>query len=854
MPWIWAKPAYLLNRMSTILASKMDQVFTAVPHGSGHGSGAGVGSHGGGGSHGWSYIPYYETGTVFASKLISKARHFKVTDPTFNGNLERFVNQCVVYGALIGNKYTMKDLLNSDDIWELIRSKASPVMGFSYRTPDDQRTSIFGSTIVTCREGAQKLEAEWAKQLDEASMRYGKAFFPNIKGDAKASFLERLPQSYHLLTNISKDASKLLQQSMMMNAITTAPNKKLSEMGSAMNYATTKTLLQQRSNFAIAGEVARDTLPIIKVVLEALTYASFIFVFFIALLPKGFRVFKTYFEMLLSLQLWPLLYTILNFIMTIYGRWQTGGVIGTGMNLTNASAIAEINADIAAYAGYWSMLVPIFAYMITKGGVSSMVQAAGQIGNAFMSASASAAQEVSGGNISLGNMQYGTESVLNTSGFKHDTGFMHRSNQMETTMSDGTGRVMHENGEVVFKGGAGQTISQMGVRVSSTDHISKMASDSLNHSESVMQSRNEEWSSSRTHAAAELVNNARTIADSINSGKAYDVSEGHSASQSFQNMADFSTQLQNKYGLNTTQSNEITAGLAVGKGGKGADGLMGHLTPNLGFNFRNQAERQATYDDVHSMAEKYGITNSLDKTAQSIEKIHFGDNQSKEARLLQDVSSSYQDSESMRESFSKAQQYHDSMSNLMQTMRSGSLNVEWDENQNLLDYIANQRDHGHRIGHDTAYKMVSRRDPIALSMIESYQQDQWKKIDETIRASDHVLSEAEIQGLYRNPTQYNSMMAEGDQTLSSRQDVKGRFREESSAIINQSELKEDLVRNDAQVAHDQNKQDISHQMDQRHMEMESQRGKTQQVNQKHLDSYITTEMARNLVGGTKKDI
>ena len=98
------------------------------------------------------------------------------------------------------------------------------------------------------------------------------------------------------------------------------------------------------------------------------------------------------------------------------------------MNLTNASAIAEINADIAAYAGYWSMLVPIFAYMITKGGVSSMVQAAGQIGNAFMSASASAAQEVSGGNISLGNMQYGTESVLNTSGFKHDTGFMHRSN------------------------------------------------------------------------------------------------------------------------------------------------------------------------------------------------------------------------------------------------------------------------------------------------------------------------------------------------------------------------------------------------------------------------------------------
>jgi conjugal transfer mating pair stabilization protein TraG len=836
VPWIWGKPAYLLNRMSILLAQKLDQVFTAIPHDDGRGGGAGVG----GGAWNRHYIPYYETGTVFASKLISKARHFKIMDPTFNGNLERFVNQCVVYGALIGNKYSMKDLLNSDDIWGLVKANASPVMGFSYRVPDgevsrgeDGETLSSRSRIVTCREGVQMLEAEWGKQMDEASRRYGKAFFPNIQGDAAGAFLEKLPQSYQLLTGITKNAGQLLQQSMMMNAIATAPNKKLSEMGSAMNYATTKTLLQQRSNFAIAGEVARDTLPIIKVVLEALTYASFIFVFFIALLPRGFRVFKTYFEMLLSLQLWPLLYTILNFVMTIYGRWQTGGVVGTGLNMGNASAIAEINADIAAYAGYWSMLVPIFAYMITKGGVSSMVQAAGQIGNAFMSASASAAQEVTSGNVSLGNMQYGTQSILNTSGFKHDTGLSHKSNQMESFMENGTLQTIHGNGEASYK----ENLSQLGVKISSSDHISEQASNEARHTESLIKGFNKELFQSQTMTAAKVVDAASTFSAGFSSGTMNDTSQGYTVTKSLQNIESFRSEMMNRYGLTETQASQLSA--SIGAGGS----IKGLFTASMGLNFTNEAQKQAAYEDIKAASEQYNLQDSIEKSAQGMEKIHFGENSAQEQRLAESISASYQKSEGYKTDISEAQQYHDSMSHLAQTMKSVSLNAEWDQTQNFIKWAANQEDNGHRLGEHTVLKMLKEGGSRAHALVAEFNNHLFNDFKSTIQGSNNVLSQEEFESRMKDPNAYEKSFRQNNQ-------IEGSFNQSVSKIKEETQIAKvsDQARNDYERNHIQ----VEQKMQDRENDLSDKINNTKETNQEQQDRNTTGKMFENLIGGIKK--
>ena len=824
VPWVWAKPAYLLNTFSHTLSKKVDQLFQTLPGGGEQGAGFNI-----------NYLPYYETGTVFASKMISKVRHFKVVDPIFNGNLERFINQCVVFDALIGRKYTMKDLLNERDLWTLVKNHASPVMGFSYKDPEGDHRS----EIVSCRAGALKLEAKWEEELSDAAKRYGKAFFPHKDADAKAAFISKLPQSYGLLTKVTRDANKILQQSMMMNAISRAPNKKLSELGSPINYATTKTLLQQRSNFTIAGEVARDSLPIIKVVMEALTYASFIFIFFIALFPGGFRVFRTYFEMILSLQMWPLLYSILNFIMTIYGRAKTSSF--GEMTMMNATAIGEINADIAAYAGYWSMLVPIFSYMITKGGVGSMVHAAGHIGSAFMAASSGAANEVTSGNISLGNLQYGTQSILNSSGFKHDMSFMHRDNQIENLMSDGTSRVIQPNGEAVFRGGAGHSVSQMGLRAMSQEYLSKNTTEALSHAEGVMQSQNEEWGRSRQQMTNQVVSSAGSILKSIQSGNAIDMSEGSSMTQSLQNVEDFQKQVQNKYGLSESQSNQITAALAFGRASEGV------VKPSLGFHFNNQAERSAVYDELKSLSDRHSLQDSVETVASGMQRVSFGENTGQESRLSQDIQASYQDSESMRESASKAQQYHDNLNHAVQTLKSGGINIERDETQDLLNYVADQTYQGHRIGYDTAYKMLSRNDPMSNAYVEDYRQQKWNAINESLQGSDHVMSEGEIKKLYSNPVHYGSMMKQESP-------MEETFKGNAETIKKGSDLEHVVPNREAQTQYADQKSRIAQEMESRQMKQMDQSTLSKKAHKKHTNRTITGEMIRNLKGGIDRDI
>ncbi|MBA3814532.1 MAG: conjugal transfer protein TraG N-terminal domain-containing protein, partial [Alphaproteobacteria bacterium] len=266
------------------------------------------------------YMPYHQTGTVFASSLMSQVGQFRIVDPTFKGNMERFVNQCVVYDAMIGHKYTLNDLQNTPDIWTMVVDNASPVLGFLYKPGNEP------GSVVTCKVGATELNKLWTAQIKRATEIYGTRV--NNRTLTLNTFNTELMGSAKLLSGamaIANSATDLLKQEMMINAIEESSNNKLSELGSASNYAATKALLQQRSAYAAAGEIAARTLPLFKNVIEALSYALFIFIVILALLPNGYRSVLTYCGILAWTQLWAPLYAVLNLIMTLYGKHESVG-------------------------------------------------------------------------------------------------------------------------------------------------------------------------------------------------------------------------------------------------------------------------------------------------------------------------------------------------------------------------------------------------------------------------------------------------------------------------------------------------------------------------------------------------
>jgi conjugal transfer mating pair stabilization protein TraG len=346
------------------------------------------------------YMPYHETGTVFASSLMSQVGQFRIVDPVFKGNMERFVNQCVVYDAMIGHKYTLDDLQKTPDIWGLVTSNASPVLGFLYKQGNDP------GEVVSCKTGAAFLSKLWADQISKATAVYGTRV--NNRTLSLHTFNTELMGSTRLLSGslaLATSATDLLKQEMMINAIEESSNNKLSELGSASNYAATKALLQQRSAYAAAGEIAARTLPLFKNVIEALSYALFIFIVILALLPNGYRTVLTYCGILAWTQLWAPLYAVLNLIMTLYGKHESiGHGLQDGLTLLNSSAIINANADMVTLAAWLSVSIPFISYGILKQGAAAFVGLAQHLGSAMQSAASGAASETVSGNISMGNV------------------------------------------------------------------------------------------------------------------------------------------------------------------------------------------------------------------------------------------------------------------------------------------------------------------------------------------------------------------------------------------------------------------------------------------------------------------
>lgn len=847
VPWLFGKLASALNMMSVAMTEKFETAFAVLP--------ASID-----GMPSGSYLPYYENGTVFASRLMAKARDFRAVDPEFEENLERFVNQCVVHKALMGSQFNYKELSESDDIWELVKSRASPVMGFSYRdTSGGGSAAAAGritplSSIVSCRRGAELLEAKWAGQIDALSKKYGNRFFVNKpESTAKTLFLSKLGASYELLTHQSLEASKLLRQKVMMNALRSGPNKKLSELGSVMNYATTKTMIQQKTNFQVAGEVAGETLPIMKVVLEALTYASFIFIFFLVLLPDGIKYLKIYFELLLTLQLWPVLYAVLNLIMTLYARNETTGILagggGTYSQIT-AAGIEDINSNIAAYAGYWSMLIPIFSYMITKGGVSSLIHAAGHIGNAFMSASSSASQEAISGNMSLGNVNYNNRSFNNVSGNKFDDSIGFRSGQVETLMGDGSVQTIQPDGNVVFKAGVGHTVSDMGTRLSSNDNYTKQIGESLNRSTSRVESLQNEYSEGRTQLGQQGVDLAESLSRSQALGNGYDTSTNLSEGSAMSNALDFKKAISDKWGFSEQDAGKITG--MVSAGIKTPDALSSFFSAKgeLIGTFDTTASRDKAIQELTDLGESMGVTNSLSKMEQQAKSLRFSDTNSEDARLAESFSQSYQTNEGMRESISKQMTYQDNLSQMEQDMKSGNFSLDRNLSQGLLDHVAHSKINGHEVGYYQGRRMIDANAKEARPFIREYKESLWKDFEAQLQQKDHVMTDLERQKFYEEAASARSYMESKPQEVS-----RGTFETAKQDVLNagnQKGLRQGFTDNGMREDFESQLASAQHQLDSQESEIRRTRsqmkGKVQDLGEKS----VATTAAKNAGGNTAK--
>jgi len=435
--------------------------------------------------------------------------------------MERFVNQCVVYDVMIGHKYTLDDLQKTPDIWTMVTSHASPVLGFLYKEGNNP------GAILTCKAGATKLNQLWVDQIAKATALYGSRV--NNRTLTAAAFNSDLLSGAKLLSGslaLASSATDLLKQEMMINAIEEASNNKLSELGSASNYAATKALLQQRSAYAAAGEIAARTLPLFKNVIEALSYALFIFIVVLGLLPNGYRTVLTYCGILAWTQLWAPLYAVLNLIMTLYGKHESmGHGLQDGLTLLNSSAIINANADMVTLAAWLSVSIPFISYGILKQGAAAFVGLAQHLGSAMQSAASGAAAETVSGNISLGNVSMGTQAYQNTSAFQHNTSPSYTASQFKALSPAGIEQSTFGDGSQSL---STQALSRLSVQIMGTENTSFAQQDHLSEATTLLQSKTTAANNAAESASQDTTNFLSSVGNTISAGT--DLHQGVSAS------------------------------------------------------------------------------------------------------------------------------------------------------------------------------------------------------------------------------------------------------------------------------------------------------------------------------------
>jgi len=585
-------------------------------------------------------LNYSKNGMVFGSKVLNAINNAQFDDPLLRQNLNTYTKQCVYYNMAYGF-YSTRDLMTSNNLLDLALSTThnSHIRGMFYIDSSGNRT------FKTCAQGAGQLRTDITPQVDGMLGRFANAIFSNnSKTDAakKADLLAALPLSYTYIAGITTNASDMLTQTALANYFrdsgpTIAAMTDSAAMATAM--AETTAARQQRSSYRVMGEMAERNLPMMRTVFEVLVYGSFFVVFLLLLMPMSVsgKALVTYIKVLVWLQLWPILYSILNLVMVLYSASSTQGAVDASLGVTSMAGLAgmvEVNTDLAIMAGYLGLSIPLIAWQLLNAGGHGMSQLAAGLFAPANQAANQAAGEVARGNISTGNAQMGNQSFFQQS--------MGPNRNVGSSFDDGA--VKNSYSEVNGGRQSSQAnMSDMGVNVAQSETLARNVSAARSQAEVHEQTQAASLTQAKANESTAAHEFVETASSSSDANLRQEVSEIVGDSSTFQTSQDVVEQFAEKHGVSDEVATGVMAAMNAGIKADSSGSLLGWLAEKgSGMSVSGQV-----------MAELKGTSNSkVQDMFEDAETSKYAESYSnavnKEERLADVASQSWNDSASQQ--------------------------------------------------------------------------------------------------------------------------------------------------------------------------------------------------------------
>ena len=655
-------------------------------------------------------VAYSKTGMLFGATLMANTTDVVAQNGDLAMLLNEYVKQCVIGDIMLAHKYSMAELTHSSDPYELIFRKPSPLRGVI--VPYGNR--LAQARFYTCEELANTV---LKRELKTDSSKGGKTWdyyvkrFIGTRPGADSLFGMMMADSYNFYYQGGRDASEILRQNVVMNAIKqgiTSHTAASGNVASLVNLADQSSNSKMRLSWAAAGGLSATFTPVMHTVLMAMLVGMFPIIILLAMIHGlTLPVLKGYVFSIIYLESWPPLYAILNYAMAFYLKGETQGM---NFSLSNLSTIQQTHSDIGLMAAWLSNAIPFIAAGLVFGLWRVVSQAGNYLGSSINSTASSSASQAADGTWAFNNMQ-----MENVSGFKWDTNQSFRDGQMLTQHASGATTTRTAGGSVVHDGKSGlsslATDIQFGHMLSSSYQAQQREAESqvqslgnsISHGSQLVGSQLTQWAQQR--------GNSDTVVNGADNSRAATLTQAlnklNSVTNAYAKREGISTSEAVVEALNKTQDMRLNTGghieggidtskQILGNVAEWATGLSGKATlyADLGYTGTNGSshginsdigsrtshDRDLTAQEAKDIREAMDVINSYRATDNS----SHTDNAS--SSLSGQIASNLSDLQSQIQQYNDALNRSHEYAQMASYAESNSANINSNYSQEFVNY------------------------------------------------------------------------------------------------------------------------------------------------------------------------
>lgn len=631
-------------------------------------------------------VSYTHTGMLFGAKLFyTVTQGSQIQSSELRENMMDFTRQCIIPDITINKKYTVQQLVDTPDILSFLSSESmSPLRGI-YMNGQFQTCAAALPIIKTEVQTEATTQQNWIERL--------------LNGDNDPNTAELQTQVgdiYSQMIGMSQDAQSILVQNMMVNALRQGIQNSFAATDSTsamLNYAETSGLQKQLLSDNTIARTATYLIPLMQTVFFLLCVGVFPIIIVFALQPWLFaNMLKNYIFSLVYLNLWSVLFVLLDFIMkTALSHSMTGLAIDQGgITLSNQNALLYEVEQFAGYAGYLMISVPLLAGFIFRGLQNTIASAAITMVGGVQSNLSSTASGLAEGNMSMGNANIGNESWNNMSANKHDLNSTYFAGQSSKQIADGSIITGNTTSHAVLS--MSSAISQTPISMHWGNSISASANEQAAYHRSEASSAATNFSESISAGSQALTSLSHSVSNSKGSSDSWNITDSAHVNEAIHHASTVAHDYAERHSISDQEANQVliqsTIGGSLGVGGQNLGGKV-----SLEGNAIKNAISTATgdYSDAKNFAQTSGYSHDISLIHDATRSHSYHANSEDAASALNSLSTHLDTAKSASTQWSTQLTEAQNFDRVSQLATSNSAGFNQNLDQQFVEWLASKQ-------------------------------------------------------------------------------------------------------------------------------------------------------------------